>query len=100
MSRSRDRAHRLRQRDGTLEREGKWDGASRKGRATDGLSLPHIAQDLDVACDLFLGAFDALLVEVIDEELVAPAAAAAGLGVGGIGRVPIFTEACTEKKVR
>ena len=75
--------------------KGRVSGTERRGKGGQptGLSLPHIAQDLDVACYLFLGALDALLVEVIDEELVAPAAAAARLRVGGIGRIPIFTEA-------
>jgi len=37
------------------------------------LSLPHIAQDLDVTGDLFPGPLYAGLLEIIDEELVSPA---------------------------
>ena len=36
------------------------------------LSLPHIAQYLDVAGDLFPGPLYTGLLEIIDEELVAP----------------------------
>ena len=56
------------------------------------LASPHVAEDLDVARDLFLCALDAGLLEVVDEELIAPAAAAAG--VGGPGRLPVGMEAC------
>ena len=54
-----------------------WRGE--RGRRT-WLSPPHIAEDLDVARDLFLGAVDAILVEMVDEELVAPPTATAGVG--------------------
>jgi hypothetical protein len=42
-------------------------------------TLPHIPENLYVACDLFFGSLDALFAEVVDEKLVAPSAAAAGL---------------------
>ena len=41
------------------------------------LPPPHIAEDLDVARDLFLCAFDAGLLEMVDEELVPPPTATA-----------------------
>lgn len=41
------------------------------------LTSPHIAEDLDVARDLFLCAFDAGLLEMVDEELVPPPTATA-----------------------
>lgn len=44
-----------------------------------------------MAGDLLLGAVDAVLLEIVDEELVAPAAASAR--VGGPGRLPVLAEA-------
>ena len=41
------------------------------------LPPPHIAEDLDVARDLFLCALDAGLLEMVDEELVPPPTATA-----------------------
>ena len=41
------------------------------------LALPHVPQYLDMTRDLFLGTFYAGLLQVVDEELVAPSAAAA-----------------------
>ena len=52
------------------------------------LAPPHVAQDLDVAGDLFLGAVDAGFLEVLYEELIPPSAAAPG--VGRPGRIPVF----------
>ena len=54
------------------------------------LASPHVAEDLDVARDLLLCAFYAGLLEVIDEELVAPAAAAAR--IGSPGRLPVLAK--------
>ena len=45
--------------------------------------------------DLLLGALDAGALEVIDEELVPPSAAAAG--IGGPWRLPILPEACATR---
>lgn len=41
---------------------------------------PHIAQNLDVAGNLFLGAFNAKFLEMIDEELISPTTATTGIG--------------------
>ena len=54
------------------------------------LTSPHIAEDLDVARDLFLCALDAGLLEMLDEELVPPATASAR--IGGPRRLPVFPE--------
>jgi len=40
-------------------------------------TLPHIPEDLYVACDLLFGSLDALFGKIVDEKLVAPSAAAA-----------------------
>lgn len=57
------------------------------------LSLPHVAQDLYVASDLLLGADDVVFLQVVDEELIAPATPSAGLGICGKGGGPVFAEA-------
>ena len=54
-------------------------GGASDGTRT-GLSPPHVSEDLDVAGNLFLGALDAVTLEMIDEELVAPSTAATGVG--------------------
>lgn len=56
------------------------------------MSLPHVAQNLDVGCNLLFGALDAMALEIVDEELVPPPRTAPGLGVGGIGRLPVFAQ--------
>lgn len=57
-----------------------------------GLASPHIPQDLNVTRDLLLGAVDAMFLEMLDEELVAPATAAARIRCPG--RLPVLVEAC------
>jgi len=49
-----------------------------------------------MARDLLFRSLDALLVEVVNEELIAPSTATAGLGICGIGRVPVFSETLYE----
>ena len=55
------------------------------------LALPHVPQYLDMTRDLFLGPFYSGLFQVVDEELVAPSAAAAR--VRGPGGFPVLPQA-------
>lgn len=55
------------------------------------LAPPHVSQHLDVAGDLLLAAYYAMLLEVVDQKLVAPAAAATR--VGGPGGLPVLSQA-------
>lgn len=58
------------------------------------VALPHIPEHLDVGRDLLLGAEDAVLVEVVDEILVAPArATTAEIRPGG---APVLAKAVEE----
>ena len=54
------------------------------------LPPPHIAQDLDVTRDLLLGSLNAVLVEVVDEELIPPPTAITR--VGSPGRAPVIAK--------
>lgn len=58
------------------------------------LSLPHIAQHLDVAGDLFPRPFYAGLLEIIDEKLVPPPGPTTRKGRPW--RLPVFTETLDE----
>lgn len=71
-------------------RQRKGEGVERGGERT-WLALPHVAQDLYVARDLLLCALYAVGGEKVDEELIAPAAAAAGVGCPG--GVPVLAQA-------
>lgn len=51
-----------------------------------------------MARDLFLGALDAVPGEIIDQELVAPPAAASR--VGGPGGIPVLMKACIDDQSR
>lgn len=51
---------------------------------------PHVAEDLYMTGDLFLAAFNAKLLEMVDQELVPPTAAAAGISCPR--RLPVFLE--------
>ena len=65
-------------------------GERERERDPTWFSLPHVTKNLDMACDLFLGARDTVPLEVIYEELVAPTAPAAGLGVCCVGGTPVI----------
>jgi hypothetical protein len=54
------------------------------------LALPHVPQYLDMTRDLFLGSFYSSFFQVVDEELVAPSAAAPR--VRGPRRFPVLPE--------
>jgi len=68
----------------------------RQGGLHTWFALPHIPQNLNMACDLLLGSLYGVLVEIVDEKLIPPSAPAAGLGVGCVGRVPVLLEALDE----
>lgn len=54
------------------------------------LASPHVAQYLNMASNLLLGSFDAMFLEMVYHELVAPATAASR--VSGPRRLPVLVQ--------
>ena len=69
-----------------------WDRGARGWSVRAWLTSPHVAKNLDVAGNLFLGALYAGLLEVVNEELVAPPAATTR--VRRPGGLPVLAKTC------
>ena len=72
-----------------------WDRGARGWSVRAWLTSPHVAKNLDVAGNLFLGALYAGLLEVVNEELVAPPAATTR--VRRPGGLPVLAKTCIDE---